>query len=120
MSKNKEAEEFNKLQKMGFTFDSSRNEYSEQPDSGGVIGGIRGVQEYGISGGIATAEIAESGDASEELAALETLRDVSPPSAEGSGVSEWTSVHGLNEESVVEKSEALLNTKTTFLRSNPK
>jgi len=43
----KEGKDFNKLRGLGYEF-KSQDYYSEQPDSGGTIGGLRGKQEYGI------------------------------------------------------------------------
>jgi hypothetical protein len=50
---NKEGREFNSLQEIGLGKDTPTGEFSDQPDSGSRIGGIRGVQEYGIEGGVA-------------------------------------------------------------------
>jgi hypothetical protein len=50
---NKEGREFNSLQEIGLGKDTLTGEFSDQPDSGSRIGGIRGVQEYGIEGGVA-------------------------------------------------------------------
>lgn len=48
-NKKKEPREFESLQEMGFELTGSQDEFSDQPDSGGVIGGTRGQQEYGIN-----------------------------------------------------------------------
>jgi hypothetical protein len=53
----KEGREIKTLQEIGLGQDVPAGEFSDQPDSGSRIGGIRGAQEYGIEGGIA----AESG-----------------------------------------------------------
>jgi osmotically-inducible protein OsmY len=38
---------------LGFGQDVPLDNFSDQPDSGGRIGGVRGKQEYGIEGGVA-------------------------------------------------------------------
>lgn len=54
MSRRKsEADEYNALKKIGFELRAPVDEFSQQPSSGGVIGGRRGDQEFGITGGIA-------------------------------------------------------------------
>lgn len=42
-----------RMRDLGYELRAPVDEYSDQPDSGSSIGGIRGQQEYGISGGIA-------------------------------------------------------------------
>lgn len=49
----KEISEAEELRKLGFEFEGPVDGYSDQPDSGSTIGGERGRQEYGITGGIA-------------------------------------------------------------------
>ena len=57
--RNTEGQEFRSLQEIGLGQDVPTGEFSDQPDSGSRIGGIRGVQEYGIEGGIAAENGAE-------------------------------------------------------------
>jgi hypothetical protein len=49
----KEGKQSDRLQEIGFGQDIPQDGFSDQPSSGGRIGGVRGVQEYGIEGGIA-------------------------------------------------------------------
>src|SRR5690606_19280476 len=49
----RESNQFTKLQKIGLELDPPVDEFSEQPGSSSAIGGRRGQQEYGITGGIA-------------------------------------------------------------------
>lgn len=48
-TKRTEGNDFRKLRNLGMNFSESQDEYSSQPDSCSAIGGIRGVQEYGIN-----------------------------------------------------------------------
>lgn len=48
-----ETDEFGQLRKLGFKLPPAVDELSEQPASGGLIGGRRGEQECGIKGGAA-------------------------------------------------------------------
>jgi len=49
----KSEDQFGALRKIGFELRAPVDEYSEQPGSGGTMGGRRGTQEYGIEGGVA-------------------------------------------------------------------
>lgn len=48
-----EGRQVNTLVDMGFAQDVPIADFSDQPDSGGRIGGVRGVDEFGIEGGVA-------------------------------------------------------------------
>lgn len=49
----KEGKQSNVLQDMGLGNDVPTKDFSDQPDSGGRIGGTRGSDEFGIEGGVA-------------------------------------------------------------------
>lgn len=49
----KEGRQSNSLQDLGIGQDLPVADFSDQPDSGGRIGGIRGADEFGIEGGVA-------------------------------------------------------------------
>jgi hypothetical protein len=62
--RSKEGVQSNTLEQMGLEHDTPTPDFSDQPDSGGRIGGIRGRQEFGIEGGVAgTLESEVTGDA---------------------------------------------------------
>lgn len=48
-----EGKQSNSLQDLGLGHELPTADFSDQPDSGGRIGGMRGVDEYGIEGGVA-------------------------------------------------------------------
>ncbi len=56
----KEGRQFNTLVDMGFAQDLPIADFSDQPDSGGRIGGVRGVDEFGIEGGVAAESRADN------------------------------------------------------------
>jgi hypothetical protein len=51
--RSREGLQSNTLDQMGLEHDVPTPGFSDQPDSGGAIGGVRGRQEYGIEGGVA-------------------------------------------------------------------
>jgi hypothetical protein len=51
--RSREGLQSNTLEQMGLEHDVPTPGFSDQPDSGGAIGGVRGRQEYGIEGGAA-------------------------------------------------------------------
>jgi hypothetical protein len=55
-----EGRQVNTLVDMGFAQDVPIADFSDQPDSGGRIGGVRGVDEFGIEGGVAEEWSAEN------------------------------------------------------------
>jgi hypothetical protein len=62
--RSKEGLQSNTLEQMGLEHDVPTPDFSDQPDSGGRIGGSRGRQEFGIEGGVAgTLESEASGEA---------------------------------------------------------
>ena len=64
--KGHEGEQSKRLVELGFGQDIPQDGFSDQPDSGGSIGGLRGVQEYGIEGGVSREQESEEvGDSPE-------------------------------------------------------
>lgn len=62
----REARQSDRLIELGCGQDVPQDGFSDQPSSGGKIGGVRGAQEYGIEGGISgEQESQEVGDAVE-------------------------------------------------------
>jgi len=49
----REGKQSNTLQDLGLGQDVPGDDFSDQPDCGSRIGGVRGVDEYGIEGGVA-------------------------------------------------------------------
>lgn len=58
----KEGKQSNALRDLGLGQDVPVADFSDQPDSGGRIGGIRGADEFGIEGGVAAEWGTESSD----------------------------------------------------------
>lgn len=99
---NEEKEDFEKLQKLGFELNPPVDRFSDQPDSGSSIGGIRGEQEYGILGGIASEEVENAPPEDDEAAGdlvfeTEEVPKSAPLESIG-GVSEYTAEHAMAEE----------------------
>ncbi len=88
--KNDEVDDFEKLQKLGFEFDNPQDEFSYQPDSGGVASGLIGKQEYGIDSDLDAAGSSKILD--------ENILD--DPSIEVPGESEWSQSNRILDENL--------------------
>ncbi|MDZ4786962.1 MAG: BON domain-containing protein [bacterium] len=91
--------EANELQELGFEFRSPQDEFSYQPDSGSVIGGIRGKQEYGIDSNLD----AEGGSSQRK----KTIPLSQNPTLTIPGESEWSQAHRLPIEEVFNKEKII-------------
>ena len=95
--KRKEGRQSDRLQELGFGQDIPEGSFSDQPSSGGRIGGIRGAQEYGIEGGGSGERERSAGEESSEERLVDELDAASSSlgeySAEGSVESEEAEVN---------------------------
>lgn len=82
--RSKEGAQSNAIVKMGLAQDITSAEFAEQPDSGSRIGGVRGLQEYGIDGAAA-----DDVSRSDERGATERSRLAADVEAASAGLSEF-------------------------------
>lgn len=96
------------LKENGFEFRAPVDEYSYQPDSGSVTGGILGEQEYGISGGISDEESRAGVDA----------KEASAVNRQEAGVSEYSEkiTHPLDEPGEVKRASSSYSVSAVRLK----
>lgn len=78
----KEGRQSDRLEQLGFGQDTPQHGFSDQPSSGGRIGGIRGAQEFGIQGGVSGDQEMLEGAESTEGRLVEELEAASAGFAE--------------------------------------
>lgn len=78
----REGEQSDRLQELGFGQDVPQDGFSDQPSSGGRIGGVRGAQEYGVEGGVAGEPERSPGEESGDERLVDELRAASSSLAE--------------------------------------
>lgn len=113
MVKGTEDDDFERLKELGFKFDDENiddeiNEYSTQPDSGGVIGGSRGRQEYGLTDeeSIGSPDEDDGRDDPDALSGVDLDPDPVPYGDDAPpGMSNWSSAHALRENELLEEYE---------------
>ena len=96
----KEGKQSNRLEDLGFGQSVPQEGFSDQPSSGGRIGGIRGAQEFGIRGGISGEQEASEGEETAEGKLIEEL------DAASAGLSEY-SAEGTEESEQADELEEL-------------
>ena len=117
-NKSKDAYAFNNLKKLGFAFSSIDGEFTSQPDSSGTVGGLIGMQEYGIIAGVSIEELVRSSETAVDDVAIDEAVELDieeqlfiDPEGDFGVTSEWTTQHALEEQDIVEKQERFADRK---------
>jgi hypothetical protein len=84
------------LTQLGFGQDIPADDFSDQPDSGARIGGIRGVDEFGIVGGVASEWCGEDELGVDESVDLESILGADSEVAGGISGDDWLKFEGLD------------------------
>jgi hypothetical protein len=91
-----EGHQSRELTELGFGQDVPADDFSDQPDSGSRIGGVRGVDEFGIIGGVSSEWCGEDGAGVEESLDVESILGDDSEVAGGIGGSDWLKFEGLD------------------------
>lgn len=83
------------LTQLGFGQDIPADDFSDQPDSGGRLGGVRGVDEFGIVGGVASEWSGEGDLGVDESVDVESILGADSEVAGGIGAGDWLKFEGL-------------------------